>query len=196
MLDARRAEAQRQRPAAPRTRRHEAIMPISPYLAQLRELIGPRLVLMPGVTAIIRDDQGRVLLQQRRDDGRWGLPGGQMEPGEAPAQALVREVWEETGLVVRPGRVLGVFGGNEGFRVTYRNGDRVEYVITTFECRVVGGTLGPRDDESLQLRWFAPAETQGLVAPEVHRLAAQPHETPAIYHWDDAWLEQLRTSEK
>src|SRR5687768_8972457 len=127
-------------------------------MQRLRERIGSELVLMPGVTAIVRNEAGEVLLQRRREDGRWGLPGGSVEPGEAPAQALVREVFEETGLRVRPERILGVFGGNERFRIRYRNGDVVEYTIVTFECRVVAGGLEPQDGESLELRFFPPEQ--------------------------------------
>jgi mutator protein MutT len=166
-------------------------MPISEYMRALREHIGPRLVLTPGVTAIIRDAEGRVLLQRRAEDGRWGLPGGAIEPGEAPAQALVREVWEETGLRVRPERLLGAFGGNERFRIRYRNGDLIEYTILTFECRVLGGTLAARDGESLELRWFTAEQLASLAAPEIHLCAQQTEAAPALFHWDERWLEAL-----
>jgi 8-oxo-dGTP pyrophosphatase MutT (NUDIX family) len=166
-------------------------MPISEYMRSLREHIGQRLVLTPGVTAIVRDEEGRVLLQRRAEDGRWGLPGGAIEPGEAPAQALVREVFEETGLLVRPERLLGVFGGNERFHITYRNGDAVEYTIVTFECRVVGGTLSARDGESLELRYFPPEEVASLAAPEIHRCAIHAAGAAALFHWEERWLDGL-----
>lgn len=166
-------------------------MPISRYMAELRKLIGSRTVLTPGVTAIIRNEEGLVLLQHRREDRRWGLPGGALEPGEAPAQALVREVWEETGLHVRPVRLLGVFGGNEHFRITYGNADVVEYTIATFECRVVGGRLEPQDDESLELRWFPPAEVGSVAAPEVALCALHAVEAPPMFQWDESWLQAL-----
>ena len=62
---------------------------------------------IPCVGAIIRDPAGRLLLIKRGHDpeaGRWSLPGGRVEPGESDAQALVREMREETGLIVQPGR--------------------------------------------------------------------------------------------
>ena len=97
-------------------------MPISDYLKGLRAAIGHEMILNPGVAAIIRDEAGRVLLQKRSDDGSWSLPAGAIDPGESPAQAVVREAYEETGLRVVPEKVAGVFGG-EGFRHTYPNGD-------------------------------------------------------------------------
>src|SRR3982750_2227707 len=131
-------------------------MAISEYLRELRTLVGPRLLLLPGVAAIVRDAEGRVLFMRRADDGRWGLPAGAVDPGESPAEAIVREVREETGLVVRPARVAGVFGGVR-FRHRYPNGDEAEYVAVVFDCEVSGGELASRDGEALDLRYFAPA---------------------------------------
>ena len=58
--------------------------------------------LVPGASAIVTDDQGRILLQRRSDNARWALPGGVMDIGESIGQAIVREVREETGLVLQP----------------------------------------------------------------------------------------------
>ena len=66
-------------------------MPISDYLKRIRAAIGHEMLLNPGVAAIIRDEAGRVLLQKRSDDGTWSLPAGAIDPGETPAQAVVRE---------------------------------------------------------------------------------------------------------
>ena len=89
-------------------------MAISEHYAQIRRKLGTALILVPGVAAIIRDEAGRILFQ-RKDDGTWSLPAGAIEPSENPAQAIVREVQEETGLKVKPERIVGVFGG-DGFR--------------------------------------------------------------------------------
>src|SRR5437868_4217600 len=101
-------------------------MPISAYLAALRRHVGHDLIVMPAACALVRGAAGRVLIQRRADSGVWELPGGAIDPGEAPAQALVREIFEETGLVVRPRRLLGVLGG-EALRLRYPNGDVTEY---------------------------------------------------------------------
>ncbi len=131
-------------------------MGMSDYLRSLRRRVGNDLILMPGVAAIIRDDAGRLLLQRRGDNGAWSLPGGAVDPGEAPADTVVREVLEETGLVVVPVRIVAVVGGARDMRFTYPNGDQVEVVATVFACRVIGGSLRCDGDETLALEYFEP----------------------------------------
>jgi 8-oxo-dGTP pyrophosphatase MutT (NUDIX family) len=167
-------------------------MPISDYMRGLRAKLGTELVLCPGVAAVIRDEQGRILLQHRAEDHTWGLPAGAIDPGEAPAQALIREVWEETGLKVVPERILGVFGGANGFRFTYANGDVSEYTVTVFECRVVGGTLECRDGESLDLRYYAPDDMPPIRAPYPREFfTAAGLDRAPYFEWDAAWLDRL-----
>jgi len=64
---------------------------------------------MPGAGAIIRDEVGRILLQQRGDTCDWSLPAGAMEIGERVDQTIIREVREETGLEVKPTRLVGIY---------------------------------------------------------------------------------------
>ncbi len=127
-------------------------MPISPFYKSIRDRIGSALLLFPGVAAIIRDERGRVLLQQNHEES-WGLPAGAIEPGESPGVAVIREVFEETGLRVRPRRIAGILGGSS-CRVRYSNGDEVEYVVTVFDCEVVGGELIASNEETRTLAYF------------------------------------------
>lgn len=129
-------------------------MAISEWVKNLRDIIGTDLVVMPAASAIVRDKNGRVLLQQRSDNGLWGVPGGGIDPGEEPAQAAIREVYEETGLHVEVLRLIGVFGGKYQVK-SYPNGDKVAYVSVTFECRVIGGEINPDPEESKDVRWFS-----------------------------------------
>jgi len=106
-------------------------------------------------------------------------PGGGIEPLETPADAAVREVWEETGLHVALTRLVGAYGGPE-FVVTYGNGDRTSYLMVVFEARVLGGDQRPDGEEILELRWFEEHELDALALTgwmrEVlaHALAAGP----------------------
>jgi 8-oxo-dGTP pyrophosphatase MutT (NUDIX family) len=130
-------------------------MAISDYLWALRKKVGNDLLLVPSATALIFDDDGRILLALHSHRRLWVLPGGAIDPGESPADAVVREAWEETGLHVEPLRITGVYGGN---RVRYSNGDEVEYITTTFECRRLSGTLRPDGEETLDVKFFERGE--------------------------------------
>lgn len=139
-------------------------MGMSPYYKELREKVGSGLIFMPSVAAIIRNDLGEILLQNKGNGEKWSLPAGAIEPGEAPGEAVLREVWEETGLVVVPSKLLGVFGGKE-FRYQYPNGHQVEYNIFLFECVVQSGTLSPIDNETADLRYFSSEDMPELALP-------------------------------
>jgi 8-oxo-dGTP pyrophosphatase MutT (NUDIX family) len=131
-------------------------MGMSDFYRRLRERAGADLLLIPAVAVVVRDGSGWILIQQQ-PDGSWSLPAGAIEPGEAPAQAVVREAYEETGLHVRPERIVGVVGGSS-CRVRYENGDEVEYVVTVFDCSIVGGDLLQASDETRCLAFVRPQE--------------------------------------
>src|SRR5262245_55805715 len=137
---------------------------MSPYFRQLRSKLGHTLLLVPSVAAVIRDEQGRLLLQEKSAWEGWSLPAGAIEPGETPGDALRREVREETGLTVEPREILGVFGGTR-FRYKYANGDLVEYTVALYRCDVVGKAAAPLDVETQSLRYFGPHEVPPLVLP-------------------------------
>lgn len=139
-------------------------MAISFYLKSLREKVGNQLLLVPSVAAIVRDERGHILLQRTTENNEWSLPGGALDPGETHSQAVIREVREETGLLVRPTEILAVLGGSD-FRYMYTNGDHVEYAITVFACTKVGGRFGETDDETAELDWFPHSMMPPLTLP-------------------------------
>ena len=104
-----------------------------------------------GVAAIVLSDEG-VLLAKRMNEpskGRWGLPGGVVELGEGVEDALIREVEEETGVIVHPTRLQAVFDSivrDEDGRI------RFHYVLCEYLCEAVGGELRPSSDAS-DARW-------------------------------------------
>ncbi|MBI2016722.1 MAG: NUDIX domain-containing protein [Candidatus Rokubacteria bacterium] len=109
----------------------------------------------PSVSAVIFDRRGRLLLQQRSDGGQWGLPGGSVEIGESLANAVRREVAEETGLAVAVRRLVGVYSAPRLQVVRYPDGNVWHYVNVCFECAVRRGALRTCD-ETLALEYFAP----------------------------------------
>ena len=136
-------------------------MAISSYIKSLRQQIGNELLILPSVTAIIFDEDNRILLARHADTKSWVAPGGCIEPNEKPIDAVIREAREETGLIVEPTKILGVFGGRE-FEVVYSNGDRVTYVMTLYECKIIGGELQPDNSETLELRYVRASELANL----------------------------------
>lgn len=108
-----------------------------------------------GVGAVILD-RGKVLLARRAHTpmrGKWTLPGGAVELGETSAQAIVREVREETGLSVRPVALVEIVD-----RIDRRAGRvRFHYVIADFLCRVEGGQAQASSDASA-VQWLRPMQ--------------------------------------
>lgn len=139
-------------------------MPISDYLKRLRAKVSNELLLVPSVTGIVYDEQGRILLARHAEGEVWLAPGGSIEPNETPANAIVREMWEETGLLVEPTRIIGVYGGPE-FLITYGNGDQVTYLMTVFECRILEGRMQADGIETLALAFFSQSDLGGLKMP-------------------------------
>jgi len=160
-------------------------MPASPYFESLRQHIGHNLIYSPGTAAVIWNEAGEILLQRRSDDGQWGLPGGSCDPGEEPAETIVREVREETGLDVIPVSFVGIYGGPDGFH-QYPNGDQVMFLSMIFICQPVGGALTLDDDESLELRYF-PLDALPTPLFSRHQLFidhARRHATTTFYRFD------------
>jgi mutator protein MutT len=155
-------------------------MPMSAHIKRLRDAVGADLLMLPGVAAVVRDHEGRVLVHRRADDGTWSLPSGAIEPGETPADAVVRETREETGLEVRPDRVLGVFGWPR-LRHRYPNGDLVEYLVVVFRCAIVGGAVEARDGEATGFKWCTREELAAMPLPYPPALFAPEAEVEPVF---------------
>ncbi|HLF02908.1 MAG TPA: NUDIX domain-containing protein [Anaerolineales bacterium] len=137
---------------------------MSDYIQWLRSKVGHRKVILPYATALIVDEQGRLLFQRRTDFDWWGLPGGVLEIGEGFEQCAAREALEETGLRVAPVRLSGVYSSPE-YDVRYPNGDEVQQFTVAYECRVVGGDGLPDGIETLEHRFFSTEEFASLQVP-------------------------------
>jgi ADP-ribose pyrophosphatase YjhB (NUDIX family) len=110
---------------------------------------------VPTATAVVVDDEGRVLLGRRAvepDKGRWDLPGGFIEDGEHPLDAVRRELREETSLEIEPLEFIGIFMDKYGYDSGAENTLNLYWT-----ARIVSGTMTP-DDDVAELRWFEPAE--------------------------------------
>ncbi len=123
-----------------------------PTLIALRQVVGNAPLVWPGASVVVFDDAGRLLLQQRGDNGLWGLPGGLLDLGESVAHTARRECQEETGLIVEPYALLGCLGGR---LAVIPNGNQLYALTSLIACRVVGGALRADGDESLAVGYFA-----------------------------------------
>ena len=113
----------------------------------------PQAVRAGGCTAI-SDNDGRVLLEHRTDNGFWGMPGGGVDVGESVEQAVKREVLEETGLRVEVKRLVGVYSDPRQHNIaSYPDGNVLQGVSFLFECARKDGELR-MSRESTDLGYF------------------------------------------
>lgn len=122
------------------------------YILKLRKALKENKCHMPlfqnGSAIILRDDQGKILLQERMDRNMWGLPGGLQELGETFEEVAVRELSEETGLVIsqKDLTLVSVISGKSRYN-TYPNGDEVYNNTVLYLANYSGGTLTPYYEE-------------------------------------------------
>jgi len=116
------------------------------YVEEIRALIGNRPLILVGSSALILNENGRLLLMKRTDNGCWGIPGGSMEPGESLEETIKRETLEETGLEIGAMSLYRIFSGLELY-YQYPNGDQVYVVTAVFLTRDVRGTIKINQEE-------------------------------------------------
>jgi 8-oxo-dGTP pyrophosphatase MutT (NUDIX family) len=134
------------------------------HLWHLRQVVGSRLLLVPGAQVLVFDDGERVLLQRESGFGRWCLPGGSCEEGQTFASAAAAELREETGLVVDEDALtpFACLSDPAVHVLRYPNGDRVHSFAMCFEARRWHGELRPEPGEVEELEFF---ELGALPAP-------------------------------
>jgi ADP-ribose pyrophosphatase YjhB (NUDIX family) len=108
------------------------------------------------VSALVRDDQGRILMIHRTDNGKYSIPGGGLEAGETVSNAVVREVKEETGIDVEVTGMIGVFSDPEHV-IEYDDGEVRQEFSICFHARPIGGELRT-SEESKDVKWVIPEE--------------------------------------
>jgi 8-oxo-dGTP pyrophosphatase MutT (NUDIX family) len=138
-------------------------VPTPAFILELRKHVGQAPLFLSGVKSVVFDDRfspQQVLVGKRADNGHWRLPAGVLEPGEQPAQALVREVLEETGVQVLVDRLIKV---ETLPMITYPNGDHVQYLSCVFRAHYLSGEAHVADDESTEVRWCDLDQTADLL---------------------------------
>jgi ADP-ribose pyrophosphatase YjhB (NUDIX family) len=118
------------------------------------------------VSAVVWRDRpgGELLLMQRSDNRHWGLPGGYVELGEGVAAAVAREVFEETGVRIEVGKLVGVYSDPARQVIDYGHGRRVHAINLCFEARATGSGEATTPHETLATGYF---DAKALPAPFV-----------------------------
>ena len=133
------------------------------YIEELRKVVGSRPLNLAGVAVAVFNEQGQILLQQRRN-GIWGVPGGFVELGEST---------EETGIEIGTLQLISVFSGKEFF-VKLPNGDEFYPITIAYLCKdIKGGLLKADGIESLSVQFFDFDKLPENISPFIKKLIEQ-----------------------
>lgn len=116
--------------------------------------------IVPAASAVVLNQDGKILLHKRRDNALWSLPGGAMELGESIGETIIREVKEETGYDVDVVKCIGIYT-DPSHIIAYDNGEVRQQFSICFECRILGGELS-MSEESHQVGFFNIEEIEQL----------------------------------
>ncbi|MEK5172242.1 NUDIX domain-containing protein [Heyndrickxia sp. FSL W8-0496] len=134
------------------------------YIMELRKVVGSRPLIMTGANVILLNKLNELLLQLRKDNHCWGLPGGSLEPGESLIEVAARELHEETGLKAKKLSLFQIFSGEE-FYYQYPHGDEVYNVVATYICSDYEGELQADKEEVEELRFYSLKELPEKISP-------------------------------
>ena len=116
--------------------------------------------IVPSASAIVTNDEGKILLHRRSDNDLWAVPGGAMDIGESIGETVVREVKEETGLDVKPEYIIGVYT-NPKHVIAFSDGEVRQQLSICFYCTIVGGEIRA-SEESYEVAFFSSQEIKHL----------------------------------
>jgi ADP-ribose pyrophosphatase YjhB (NUDIX family) len=122
-----------------------------PYIKYIRDMVGDHKILLTAACVVLVNEANEVLLQERTDSKRWGLPGGLMELEESIVDCAIREVKEETSLDIQLTGFIGVFNNP---LMKWFDHDEARILAFAFTAKIVQGTLRVNDHESLSFRYF------------------------------------------
>ena len=128
-------------------------------------------VIVAAASAVVVSADNKILLQKRKDNDLWSLPGGAMELGESIVQTIIREVKEESGLDAELVRLVGIYTDPRHV-IAYSDGEVRQQFSICFACRVIGGELR-HGSESTEVGFFAPSELENLNIQPSIRLRLQ-----------------------
>ncbi|MCB0635979.1 MAG: NUDIX domain-containing protein [Lewinella sp.] len=140
------------------------------YLQRIRAKLGPAPFIHPAARIIVENEDRKILMIERVDNGRLGLPAGALESGETIEQCIIREVREETGLIIRAPTVIGISSHPDREFVTYPNGDQIQYFTVEFYANQWEGLIKGWDAAEVSRVQFREATAIALL-PDNERAA-------------------------
>jgi len=139
-------------------------IPVKNYARSLRALVGTRPLILSAAGVLFVDDHNRILLQHRKDNDTWGLPGGAMELGETFDETARREAREEVGLHCKELALMGVYSGPSLY-YRYPHGDEVYNVIAAYLCRSFSGEVSLDCREVKEAKWHSLTQLPSSICP-------------------------------
>lgn len=138
------------------------------------------------VRGAVFDADERILLMRERSDGLWSLPGGWADPGDAPAEAVKREVLEETGVPVDVVKLIGVWDRDQ-------KGHTPPLPVAVYKifflCRVSGPSTAPSELETLEVAWASwdslpPLSVSRVTQEELDAALAHFRDPSRLTEWN------------
>lgn len=125
------------------------------YIREMRKTIGHAPLMTTACGVIIENSKGEILLQQRKDNKKWGIPGGAMEIGEKYVDTAKREVFEEVGIKIENLHLFGIYSGEDRI-IVYPNNDICCVTSIVFKTNEYKGEILQETDETLKHIFFSP----------------------------------------
>lgn len=138
--------------------------------------------LVVATSAVVTDEQDRILLQRRADSGNWAMPGGGMEMAESLTDSVIREVKEETGYDIQVTGIVGTYTDPRHI-IAYSDGEVRRQFNICYTARIIGGELSI-SDESTEIRFVEPAEIPSLPMHHTQQLRIKHY----LEHRDQPYL--------
>ena len=127
------------------------------YIQELRRQVGHAPLIGVACGIIVLNGAGEILLQKRRDNGRWGIIGGAMEIGESFQETVIREAREEAGITIGHMDLFGIYSGMDRL-IVYPNGDICYAACIVFISNDFQGMIVNQEEEVIEHRFFSPED--------------------------------------
>jgi 8-oxo-dGTP pyrophosphatase MutT (NUDIX family) len=127
--------------------------------------------LVPAASAVVIDEEGRIVLHKRSDNHLWSLPGGAMDVGESIEQTIIREVKEETGFDVIVLKCIGIYT-DPNHVIEYSDGEVRQQFSICFACKIIGGEK-TISSESTRVEMFTKEEIEKMNLHPAQRIRIQ-----------------------